>query len=87
MIPKQEKIYQMSTKSIPTNCYIHIPNGHKIDQHFPSEALDFFPKLGFFGLKNKPSGSPVIGAKVDSMKFNCHEMRTQPSRLGQNSIN
>jgi hypothetical protein len=56
MIPKQEKMYQMSTvccewpQNIP-NIHKIFPTAIKYSKIFQSEAVKIFSKIGTFGLK------------------------------------
>jgi hypothetical protein len=66
MMPKQDKMYQMST--ICTELSQNIPNIHKIFQMaikyiniFQSEALKFFSQIGIFGLKTNHLATVHIG--------------------------
>jgi hypothetical protein len=42
-----------------TKWLLNIPNDQKYTNIFHSKALQNLPKVGFFGLKNVPSGNPA----------------------------
>jgi hypothetical protein len=38
----------------------NIPNGHKINQHFPIQGPPKFTQIGIFGLKTNPLATLVL---------------------------
>jgi hypothetical protein len=38
--------------------YVHIPNGHEVDQHLPLQDAPNFTHIGIFWSERIPSGNP-----------------------------